>query len=697
MRRYATSILCAWLSVTALPASAATFRVLAWNDFGMNYSDDDFGVFALLPPSNTLEAQVIRDGLLVTDPSGLVVTYRAIADPDGSINTTSAGKTSFWDHAFDLFGVVLPVDAGLAGNDMPGAANTPRPMAFDATRNVWRAAGIPITPYDDTGATNPLPLMRVEVRDAVTSALRAQLDVVLPISDELDCGACHASGTIRGPKPVEGWVFDPDPARDHRLNVLRLHDQRHRAEAIYATLLAERGYSAAGLFATVQEDGVSILCASCHISEMLPGSGAEGVDSLTRVMHNVHRRVRDPQTGEPLDEMTDRAACYNCHPGPTAHALRGVMGSAVASDGSRAIQCQSCHGTMSDLRLVTRSGWLDEPSCDDCHTGTATNNNGELRYTSVFDAPGHRRVAVDDTFATTPDVPAAPWSLYRFSTGHGGLQCAACHDGTHAEAPSSQRNDGLKAIALQGHPGVISQCNACHTAGIPPSLAGGPHGMHPIASGWVDHHGDVVEQGGVAACRTCHGADDRGTVLSRAFTDRSFASDFGVHSFWRGFQVSCFSCHDGPNSEQPSANHPAQVANASAETTAGASVAIPLVATDADGDPLALRVVSQPAHGTVGLADTTATFYAEAEWTGVASFTFAANDGKTDSNLGSASVTVPEPSAAATALAVLAALGWLATRTVNAARTQPSRATSRTPPPATARAGAGRPARSRGW
>jgi hypothetical protein len=186
--------------------------------------------------------------------------------------------------------------------------------------------------------------------------------------------------------------------------------------------------------------------------------------------------------------------------------------------------------------------------------------------------------------------------------------------------------------------------------------------MHSIGASWVDHHGDAVEQGGVAACRSCHGSDDRGTVLSRAFADRSFSTDFGSHSFWRGFQVSCFSCHDGPSSEQASANHPAQVADTSAETTAGAAVAIPLVATDADGDPLVLRVVSQPEHGTVGLTGTTATFYAEAEWTGIQSFTFAANDGKTDSNLGMASVTIPEADAAANALAAVAALAALARR-----------------------------------
>ena len=41
------------------------------------------------------------------------LTYEAVADPSGSVNTTSRGKTNFWDHVVELFGASLPVDAGL--------------------------------------------------------------------------------------------------------------------------------------------------------------------------------------------------------------------------------------------------------------------------------------------------------------------------------------------------------------------------------------------------------------------------------------------------------------------------------------------------------------------------------------------------------------------------------------------------------
>jgi len=85
-----------------------------------------------------------------------------------------------------------------------------------------------------------------------------------------------------------------------------------------------------------------------------------------------------------LDDTGNRSACYTCHPGSATKCLRGAMGAAVAADGSMAMQCQSCHGGMRDVGATTRTGWLDEPRCDSCHTGTAVRNNGQIRYTSVF-------------------------------------------------------------------------------------------------------------------------------------------------------------------------------------------------------------------------------------------------------------------------------------------------------------------------
>ena len=89
------------------------------------------------------------------------------------------------------------------------------------------------------------------------------------------------------------------------------------------------------------------------------------------------------------------------------------------------------------------------------------------------------RVPANQRFATNPNTPATGISLYRFSSGHGGLQCSACHGSTHAEFPSAQPNDNLQSIALQGHVGKLAECSACHST-VPSTVTGGPHGMHPI-------------------------------------------------------------------------------------------------------------------------------------------------------------------------------------------------------------------------
>ena len=116
-------------------------------------------------------------------------------------------------------------------------------------------------------------------------------------------------------------------------------------------------------------------------------TGIGGVRPLTQAMHGRHASVADPSTGIVLNAGS-RDACYLCHPGSTTKCLRGAMGKAIAADGTPEMQCQSCHGTMSAVGQAGRPGWLDEPACQNCHTGTATVNSGQIRYTSVFTSPG---------------------------------------------------------------------------------------------------------------------------------------------------------------------------------------------------------------------------------------------------------------------------------------------------------------------
>ena len=626
------------MSSQPLPPAAAGFHIVGWNNLGMHCMDADYAVFSLLPPFNTIDAQVIDgNGKLVTSDANVKVTYEAVPDASGSINRSSEYKTNFWAFADSLYGGSTVPDTGLAGKNMPGPSNTPQAMSFDPAKRVFSAEGIPITPYDDLGRKRTYPMMKLVARTSTGTPL-AETNIVLPVSDEMDCSLCHASTSNTLARPFRGWVADKNAERDVRLNILRKHDEILPYSSLYRGSLVRAGYNQHGLETTVVEDGKPILCAKCHASNALPGTGLPGIRPLTASMHLWHDHVTDPITSKRLGDSTNRASCYRCHPGSDTRCLRGTMGNSVASDGSLAMQCQSCHGQLVDVGKETRNGWFDEPTCQSCHTGTALQNNGQIRYTSVFDSvTGLPRVAVNATFATTPNTPVPGTSLYRFSAGHGNLRCESCHGSTHAEFPTSHGNDNVQSVALQGHAGTLVECLACH-ATMPDTVTGGPHGMHPVGQAWATGHGDAAENGNHVQCRVCHGTDYRGTELSLAMADRSFTTKFGVKSYPLGAKISCYGCHISPTSENPNPNR-APIAQPATGSTTANPIPFTLVASDPDNNPLTYRIVRQPAHGRVGLVGTVATYYPEPGFAGTDTFVFAAYDGSLDSNHAKITVT----------------------------------------------------------
>ena len=656
MKRHLLSLILVTLSILfQLSGTAAGSVILGWNNLGMHCMDSSYSEFSILPPYNTIEAQLVVGGKLVTAGSGYTLTYEAVADPDGSINTTSVGKGNWFDFSAIIFGKpITSADEGLNAWNMPGPLNSPQTLLFEnatvpapgasALVNWFRAEGIPLTPYDDAGNKNPYPLMRLVARDA-TSAVIAQSDIVLPVSDEMDCRSCHGANTLAAAAPANGWITDPVPGREYRLNILQLHDERQFGSysSLYNEALKAKGLDPAGLYPTVTA-GKPILCASCHSSEALgtasfsSANGKGTVPPLTSSMHTRHAGVLDPTLNMTLNDSNNRSACYRCHPGSTTRCLRGAMGSAVAADGSMEMQCQSCHGTMSRVGAGNRVGWFMEPKCQNCHTGTATSNNGQIRFTSVFDATGAERVPVDQTFATNADTPAPGISLYRFSAGHGGLQCSACHGSTHAEFPASHRNDNIRNTQLQGHAGVMAECASCHTAGVPTTPNGGPHGMHPIGQSWVgSHHDSIGAAGGLTACQACHGLDNRGTELSRVQGPRTLSFKGSSFSLYRGATIGCYSCHQGPSSDSANGSIAPAVGDVTAQTMAGVPVSMILPGSVAG---VTLRIISQPKNGSVGLSNGIATYFPFIGFTGSDSFTYAGYDGAKNSILATGTILV---------------------------------------------------------
>jgi hypothetical protein len=531
------------------------YTLVAWNDLGMHCVDGkDYSVFSILPPYNNLHAHLISKDLTTgkSITSGVTLTYEAVADTTGSINTSSVNKTNFWDWVLAIFGGRPADNHGLNLSD-PTVSNptpnlTPAVMSYNTSKGWWEAEGIPVTPYDDKGVKNYYPMVKVVAKD-VNGTIIATTKAVLPVSDEMTCAACHAStSNYASAKPSAGWVNNTtSPEKDWKQNILRLHDEKFPNAIATANMAAS--YTKGTLLATAAA-GQPVLCAACHKSNALGTPLKTGIKPLTEALHAKHSTVINPDTNLSMNSSTNRDSCYKCHPGSTTKCLRGVMGNAKKSNGTNAIDCQSCHGPMSNVGKTGREGWLDQPNCQQCHDRNGTSTSNFARFTSVFSSGTTLRTIVDTTgrFATNANTPATGFSLYRFSKGHGNLQCEACHGSTHAEYPSSHANDNVQSIAIQGHTGTIAECSTCHTT-VPTgstNFAKGPHGMHVVGQGAVSAHQSPGKT--ESNCAVCHGSDYKGTILSATSQARTLnAGDFGTKNWTAKHQVSCYDCHNGPN------------------------------------------------------------------------------------------------------------------------------------------------------
>ncbi len=503
------------------PIETNDYTLIAWSELGMHCMDGtDYSVFSLLPPYSTLKAQLLINGASPRIVSSDVnITYEAVAKENGGINTGSKNKTNFWQYVEKLFPAITPVpseDHGLTGT--PVQQELPSAMEFNMTQNLFVAEGIPTVPLNDDSSYDEYPTVKVVAKDHNGNIL-AQTTTTLPVSDEMDCMRCHSS----------------------RMDVLQKHDRNYpNAVRDYDANLTTKGfhYDTRGLEATAT-NGTPILCAACHSSNAIAHSGISGIKPLTEAMHGAHADRVDQYTGTSLNNTDDRSSCYACHPGESTKCLRGAMGT------SENIECQSCHGNMQAVAKHGREGWVDEPNCQSCH------QEGERYTEAVTDmTSGTLRDAIDKRFATEQTIlePNHP-RLYKFSTSHGGVGCAACHGAQHAIYPSALPEENQQNITLQGYAGTLRECGVCHKNEKIPTISDGPHGMHSIGQPWVDMHGSVVLRNGTNDCKVCHGQNLEGTFLSETGTTRTFK--LGVTQTTVTFEakerVSCQKCHTAQN------------------------------------------------------------------------------------------------------------------------------------------------------
>ncbi|MBI5584160.1 MAG: hypothetical protein HY892_10070 [Deltaproteobacteria bacterium] len=310
----------------AIPAARMNYVIFAWNDLGMHCAQDDYSYFMVLPPFNTVKAQVFRRGSeearLIT--SGVTVTY---AFPK---KKNSALHTNFWAFA-PQYGFNVPINVGLTGTPLAGEM---KPAADGLS---WEAVGIPITPYNDDGTWDPYGTAVITVLDSAGRSLQTA-NVVAPVSTEMMCSNCH--GTV-----------------NPQLDVLQKHDKN-----VGTTFEADHAR------------GIVHACAECHSDNALGAPGKPGVPSLSEAMHGFHHDKFSP---------ADRAStngCYTCHPGPKTQCMRGIM--AQAGKG-----CVDCHGDMAKVATSIQNGrqpWVQEPKCADCHSAAYAENTNTLYRNSLL-------------------------------------------------------------------------------------------------------------------------------------------------------------------------------------------------------------------------------------------------------------------------------------------------------------------------
>lgn len=339
--------------------------VLGANDLGMHCTQQDFSEFLILPPYNTVHAQVIdRTGehpQIVKD--GVIVAY---AVPG---NTRAADKTNWWTYDDELLGVDLAPDIGLTGNGLAGEMM--RMPAGD-----FAVTGIPITPIDDNGLENPFQLAMITVTQNGTEVARTQ--VVVPVSWEINCNLCHNEAGI-----------------STGVDILRAHDRLH---------------------GTTLEQEQPVFCAGCHADPALGAPGDPDLPMFSHAMHGAHASRMG------LVDLEDD--CYACHPGMRTQCQRDVH----YAEGLRCDDCHGGMEAVGDPARTPWADEPRCADCH-ARAGFQFEQAGTLYRDSVGHAGVHCYACHGSPHAITPTVTEPDNLQAVNLQGHAGVidSCLVCH------------------------------------------------------------------------------------------------------------------------------------------------------------------------------------------------------------------------------------------------------------------------------
>ena len=209
--------------------------------------------------------------------------------------------------------------------------------------------------------------------------------------------------------------------------------------------------------------------------------------------------------------------------------------------------------------------------------------------------------ASNNAFATNPDTPRPGTRSIASRRATAACSVRPVMAPRTPFFPVPHPNDNLQNEALQQQAGTLAECTACHGDRMNTESSvrssGGPHGLHTLGDASARWHHDHVDQENLGPCQTCHGTDLKGTVLSRALKSRTISGTFNV-SMWKGYQVGCYTCHNGPSSVS-AARPPRRPTRLPPRRRPPFLSAFHLTGTPGGGGGSSWRVVSQPAHGAV--------------------------------------------------------------------------------------------------
>ena len=403
------------------PATLGKYVVLSWNDLGMHCLNPTYDQAVILPPYNTIWAQVIERGprpRIVTE--GVTVAYRMIN------NTHSADKGKFgqfWANVSKLFGVSLEKDTGLNLED-PNIHNGLSGVML-VKGDHFQVNGIPVVPIDDSGLWNPYQVAEITVKDS-SGAIVAQTRNTVPTSDEINCAKCHG----------------PDPF----LDVLQKHDKSNKTN-----LVSQQ----------------PVLCASCHGSPALGQSSPGTAGYLSQRIHGFHATVKNA----PL--------CMDCHPGAVSQCSRSIAHTNATGN------CTACHGDLqqvsTSISAQGRTPWVMEPKCATCHSGVAEVDTASTLYRN---AQGHGGVYCAACHSSPHTIIPSRQGTdnyqaleYQPPQGQGRIatigSCAACHRGSHGASEGGGLGDFAETHGGP-NPETANACHICHTS-ITTDTASWPH------------------------------------------------------------------------------------------------------------------------------------------------------------------------------------------------------------------------------